>query len=114
MKESEPMLETRLYRCGWIFLLILCVWKIAKNGAVSAFCPVRWNASVCILYADGLFLPGMRRNPKSSGIAFRENFRECGGFSDDILCSSRICLVYDQPDDRPHQRTPASHRHEIP
>ena len=22
MKESEPMLETRLYRCGWIFLFI--------------------------------------------------------------------------------------------
>ena len=31
MKESEPMLETRLYRCGWIFLFILCVWKIAKK-----------------------------------------------------------------------------------
>ena len=113
MKESEPMLETRLYRCGWIFCSSFVFGKLQK-GAVSAFCPVLWNASVCILYADGLFLPGMRRNPKSSGIAFRENFRECGGFSDDILCSSRICLVYDQPDDRPHQRTPASHRHEIP
>ena len=40
MKESEPMLETRLYRCGWIFLFILCVLEIAKKGAVSAFCPV--------------------------------------------------------------------------
>lgn len=31
MKESEPMLETRLYRCGWIFLFILCVLEIAKK-----------------------------------------------------------------------------------
>ena len=66
------------------FVHPLCL-ENCKKDAVSAFCPVLWNASVCILYADGLFLPGMRRNPKSSGIAFRENFRECGGFSDDIF-----------------------------
>ena len=112
MKESEPMLETRLYRCGWIFCSSFVFGKLQK-GAVSAFCPVL-GTRPCVFYTlTGYFCP-MRRNPKSSGIAFRENFRECGGFSDDILCSSRICLVYDQPDDRPHQRTPASHRHEIP
>ena len=114
MKESKPMLETRLYRCGWIFLFILCVWKIAKKVLFPHFV-LSFGTRPCVFYTlTGYFCPGCGGNPKSSGIAFRENFRECGGFSDDILCSSRICLVYDQPDDRPHQRTPASHRHEIP
>ena len=39
MKESEPMLETRLYRCGWIFLFILCVLEIAKKVLFPYFCP---------------------------------------------------------------------------
>ena len=48
----------------------LCV-ENCKKGAVSAFCPVLWNASVCILYADGLFLAGMRRlRALLSGIIF--------------------------------------------
>ena len=51
MKESEPMLETRLYRCGWIFLLILCVWKIAKK--------VLFGTRPCVFYTlTGYFCPG--------------------------------------------------------
>ena len=113
MKESEPMLETRLYRCGWIFCSSLCVWKIAKKVLFPHFV-LSFGTRPCVFYTlTGYFCPDAAE-PEVFGIAFRENFRECGGFSDDILCSSRICLVYDQPDDRPHQRTPASHRHEIP
>lgn len=81
MKESEPMLETRLYRCGWIFLFILCVWKIAKKMLFPHFV-LSFGTRPCVFYTlTGYFCPGCGGNPKSSGIAFRENFRECGGFS---------------------------------
>ena len=62
MKESEPIAGDKIISL-WMdfFVHPLCVGN-CKKGAVSAFCPVLWNASVCILYADGLFLPGMRWN----------------------------------------------------
>ena len=49
MKESEPMLETRLYRCGWIFLLILCVWKIAKKVLFPHFV-LSFGTRPCVFY----------------------------------------------------------------
>ena len=49
MKESEPMLETRLYRCGWIFLFILCVWKIAKKVLFPHFV-LSFGTRPCVFY----------------------------------------------------------------
>ena len=49
MKESEPMLETRLYRCGWIFLFILCVWKIAKKVLFPNFV-LSFGTRPCVFY----------------------------------------------------------------
>ena len=58
MKESEPMLETRLYRCGWIFLFILCVWKIAKKVLFPHFV-LSFGTRPCVFYTlTGYFCPG--------------------------------------------------------
>ena len=58
MKESEPMLETRLYRCGWIFLFILCVWKIAKKMLFPHFV-LSFGTRPCVFYTlTGYFCPG--------------------------------------------------------
>ena len=113
MKESEPMLETRLYRCGWIFLFILCVLEIAKKVLFPHFV-LSFGTHPCVFYTlTGYFCPGCGGTRSLRALLSGKIF-VCAVDSDDILCSSRICLVYDQPDHRPHQRTPASHRHEIP
>ena len=58
MKESEPMLETRLYRCGWIFLFILCVLKIAKKVLFPHFV-LSFGTRPCVFYMlTGYFCPG--------------------------------------------------------
>ena len=58
MKESEPMLETRLYRCGWIFLFILCVWKIAKKMLFPHFV-LSFGTRPCVFYTlTGYFCLG--------------------------------------------------------
>ena len=58
MKESEPMLETRLYRCGWIFLFILCVLEIAKKVLFPHFV-LSFGTHPCVFYTlTGYFCPG--------------------------------------------------------
>ena len=58
MKESEPMLETRLYRCGWIFLFILCVLEIAKKVLFPHFV-LSFGTRPCVFYTlTGYFCPG--------------------------------------------------------
>ena len=58
MKESEPMLETRLYRCGWIFLFILCVLEIAKKVLFPHFV-LSFGSHPCVFYTlTGYFCPG--------------------------------------------------------
>ena len=49
-------------------------WKLSKKVLFPHFV-LSFGTHPCVFYyADGLFLPGMRWNPKSSGIAFREIF----------------------------------------
>ena len=99
MKESEPMLETRLYRCGWIFLFILCVLEIAKKVLFPHFVLSFGTQSVCILYADGLFLPGNAVEPEVFGHCFPGKF-SCVRWNFPMIfyAADRICLVYDQPE----------------
>lgn len=73
MKESEPMLETRLYRCGWIFLFILCVWKIAKKVLFPHFV-LSFGTRPCVFYTLTVIFARDAAEPEVFGHCFPGKF----------------------------------------